>query len=297
MEFGRMHLSELDQIDYSLKDDPPETVEFLNGLQPTETKIYAGCAKWGMKEWVGKVYPPDSKEDEFLELYTRYFNSLELNSTFYNIQRKNIENWASRVAGADIKLCPKFNRKISHAKNFEEEKARIMYFAEAMQLFGNNLGVCFLQFPDYFARKRLGDLENLLKIIPSDLPVNVELRNKGWFSENGEDGEDVFSLLQSLNKGTVITDTAGRRDCLHMRITSPHVIIRFAGNNMHPTDFTRIDHWAEKIKKWYGYGKLSSIYFFVHHDDEAFSPYTAKYAIDRINTECGLRLKSPPASV
>ena len=59
----------------------------------------------------------------------------------------------------------------------------------------------------------------------------------------------LFSpILERLKKGTVITDTAGRRDCLHMKLTSADIFIRFVGNSLHESDYQRIDDWVEASK-------------------------------------------------
>ena len=52
----------------------------------------------------------------------------------------------------------------------------------------------------------------------------------------------------------MITDTAGRRDCAHMHLTIPKAFIRYVGNSLHPTDYTRIDVWVERMKYWLDHG-------------------------------------------
>jgi hypothetical protein len=45
-----------------------------------------------------------------------------------------------------------------------------------------------------------------------------------------------------------MSDTYGRRDCVHMELTTPEATIRFAGNNLAPSDYTRLDAWVERLK-------------------------------------------------
>jgi len=104
--------------------------------------------------------------------------------------------------------------------------------------------------------------------------------------------KDLLSYLRDNNMGAVITDTAGRRDCAHMYLTIPKAFIRFVGNSLHPTDFTRIDDWVKRLKYWLNNG-LKELFFFVHMHDEATSPELALYLVDRINKECNLELKKP----
>ena len=77
-----------------------------------------------------------------------------------------------------------------------------------------------------------------------------------------------------------------------MKLTTPLAFIRFVGNNMHPTDFTRIDSWVERIKTWIDKG-LKEIYFFIHNHEELNSPELCKYAIEQFNKRCNTKLKVP----
>src|SRR5204863_2327081 len=87
-------------------------------------------------------------------------------------------------------------------------------------------------------------------------------------------------------------DTASRRDCAHMYVTIPKTFIRYVGNSLHTTDFTRIDDWVNRIRDWLRSG-LGELYFFIHMHDEAMSPELAVYLIDKLNDVCGLQLQRP----
>jgi len=90
----------------------------------------------------------------------------------------------------------------------------------------------------------------------------------------------------------VITDTAGRRDCAHMNLTIPKAFIRYVGNSLHPTDYTRTDVWIDRMKYWLDKG-LEELYFFMHMHDEATSPELTVYLVDKMNVACGLNLIKP----
>ncbi len=92
--------------------------------------------------------------------------------------------------------------------------------------------------------------------------------------------------------GAVITDTAGRRDCAHMHLTIPKAFIRYVGNSLHASDYTRTDAWIERMQFWIANG-IKEIYFFMHMHDETYSPELTVYLIDKINTACGLELQKP----
>jgi uncharacterized protein YecE (DUF72 family) len=90
----------------------------------------------------------------------------------------------------------------------------------------------------------------------------------------------------------VITDTSGRRDCVHMEMTIPKTMIRFVGNGGHATDHTRIDAWIDRLEHWIANG-VEDIWFFVHQPHELRSPETAAYFTEKINARCGLKLVPP----
>ena len=102
----------------------------------------------------------------------------------------------------------------------------------------------------------------------------------------------MFAFLRDNNWGAVITDTAGRRDCAHMHLTIPKAFIRYVGNSLHPTDYTRTDAWVKRMKYWLDHG-LQELYFFMHMHDEATSPELTVYLVDKMNKECGLNLIKP----
>ena len=68
--------------------------------------------------------------------------------------------------------------------------------------------------------------------------------------------------------------------------------IRYVGNSLHPTDYTRIDDWVKRIKTWLENG-LKELYFFMHMHDEAKSPEMTVYLVDQLNSICGLNLQRP----
>ena len=81
MEFGKVPAEELDTIDFSLPKEPVTNKLILTGKKVKHPEIYIGCAKWGRKEWIGKIYPKGTKEINFLDHYVKHYNSIELNAT------------------------------------------------------------------------------------------------------------------------------------------------------------------------------------------------------------------------
>jgi uncharacterized protein YecE (DUF72 family) len=292
MEFGRVPEPELDHIDFSLPKEPAFNKQVLSGKKIKDPKVYLGCAKWGRTEWVGKIYPPKTKEKDFLEHYVKHYNSIELNATHYKIYGPaGIEKWAAKAAEMDFKFCPKMYQGVTHRGNLTGKDFITTEFLRGIVAFGEHLGPVFVQVSDTFSPKRKDELFSFLKSLPTDLQFFLEVRHPDWFAKK-EVMEETVEFLRSINMGFVITDTSGRRDCAHMHLTMPKTFIRYVGNSLHPTDFTRVDEWVERIKYWLGKG-MEELYFFMHMHDEATSPELTVYLVDKLNTACGLHLTKP----
>ena len=95
MKFGRVETELLDDLDLSLPPDHEGTESVLTGKRNGNPGVYVGCAKWGRDEWVGMIYPEGTKSTDFLKNYVEHFNAIELNSTYYNAKKTNIEKWAT----------------------------------------------------------------------------------------------------------------------------------------------------------------------------------------------------------
>ena len=292
MDFGRVPAEDLNRIDFSLPADPAFNKMVLKGKAVKKPKVYVGCAKWGRTEWVGKIYPPKTKEKDFLDHYVHHYNSIELNATHYKVYGEaGIKKWTAKAAGMDFKFCPKMYQGITHRGSLKGKNFITNEFFRGIVAFEEYLGPIFIQVSETFSPKRKDELFEFLKSMPADLQFFMEVRHPDWFRKP-EITEELFSKLKELNMGAVITDTAGRRDCAHMYLTLPKTFIRYVGNSLHGTDYTRIDDWVNRMKYWLGRG-VEELYFFMHMHDEATSPELTVYLVDKMNKELGLDLIKP----
>jgi uncharacterized protein YecE (DUF72 family) len=291
MKFGKVTEIDLSTVDFTLPPDPVATSALLQKQTPGNAEVFVGCAKWGRKDWVGRVYPAGTKEADFLKLYAEHFNSIELNATFYRIPTVNqTAGWASQV-GSGFKFSPKITDKISHLRRLKDVKDLTDRFLKGISGFKENLGPVFLMPHPGMGPKSFETIEAFIQSLPDDIELFVELRHPQWYSEQ-EVFDKVFSMLEQNNVGSIITDASGRRDCVHMRLTTPVGFIRFVGNGLHPSDYTRVDEWVQRIKIWMNSG-LQKLYFFMHQTEEIHSPPLCKYVIQQLNKHCGTSLKEP----
>jgi len=292
MEFGKVAPDDLSKINFKLPEDHTANASILEKAKGNEPlKIYVGCAKWGRPDWIGKIYPPKTKQADFLSHYARQFNSIELNATYYRMPTKSqIKSWKSKV-GEDFKFCPKFVDQITHIHRLKNTNQLVDEFLEAIFEFKENLGPIFLMPHPQMGAKSLEIQQAFIASLPRDLDLFVEQRHADWYS-NQEAFDQLFSVLESNHAGAVITDASGRRDCVHMRLSTPEVFIRFVGNGLHPTDYARIDDWVERLKQWKKQG-IQKVYFFMHQHEELHSPELCRYLIDKLNSRLNSNLKIP----
>lgn len=292
MDFGKVTSEELESVDFKLPPDRPETNRLLtaqkSGMQPN---VYVGCAKWGRKDWIGKIYPKGTKEGDFLSHYARHFNCIELNATFYRLPtRSQTAGWKNKV-GPDFQFCPKFSQGITHIRRLKEAGEITDRFLEGISGFEKNLGPVFLMPHPGMGPKTLETIQLFIESLPKDIRVFVELRHADWF-KNEEAFQKMFGIFENLRAGSVITDAAGRRDCVHMRLTTPEAFIRFVGNGLHPSDYTRVDDWVNRIHQWMQSG-INNVYFFMHQHEELHSPELSKYVIEQLNLKCATNIPVP----
>jgi uncharacterized protein YecE (DUF72 family) len=292
MDFGR--LPSIEGVSFALPPDPPQNARVLSGRRIPAPRIVVGCPSWNHPEWIGKVYRPGPKSREFLAEYAQQFSGIEVNATAYNMPaEQKIAQWRD-AAPPDFRYCIKLPQTITHygAPTKKLELAR--EFAQRIAPLGDQLGPPLLQFSERFGTKQLDDLDQFLRAYAGEVGPAVELRHPDFFVGAGLEWLD---RLAALGLPAVITDTAGRRDVVHMRLTAPRTFIRFTGNNLHPTDYSRIDAWAERIADWIEQG-LEEVYFFVHTSPKLNCPELANYASAAFARRVGIVLKqwTPPST-
>ncbi len=291
MDFGKLpHIS---GVDFKLPADMQGNVQLLQRTgfseKSAQTRIYVGAPVWSQKEWVGRIYPAGTRTKDYLKYYSQQFNTIELNMTHYRVpDEEMIRSWRT-MSEPGFKFCPKFPQTISHERMLQGTEAMTAAFCGAVMGLGDRLGTSFLQLPPQFSPAQLPLLGKFLETLPKGFKLAVEFRHPAWFSK-GVLRSDATRLLESFGVVALITDVAGRRDVLHMNLTAPAAMVRFVGNSLHPTDYSRIDAWIGRLNDWLSQG-IREIYFFIHEPDNAQAPELILYFIQEINTRCGLDLK------
>jgi uncharacterized protein YecE (DUF72 family) len=257
LDFGK--LPNIDNIDFKLPSDPDCTEKLLQSI-PGKGKLYFGVTAWSDKGYNGNLYPVTAKSREFLQLYARQYNTVELNATHYAIPNPDqLIKWRESVP-AEFAFCPKLPQLISHRNDFGLLSGALSRYIDAIRQSGESLGLQFLQLPPDFGPDKIGLLSKFCKEWPAQMPLAVEFRHPDWFKTS-----EVWELIHQHGIGTVITDVSGRRDVCHMALTAPYVIIRYVGNSLHVSDKQRMHDWINRINQW-TQSKIA-IYFMLHQPD------------------------------
>lgn len=286
MKFGSVTHPE--SIDFKLPKDHRDTVNVLSRVKDDSLpKIYVGCAKWNKADLKG-FYPKGTKDE--LEYYSRQFNSIELNATFYRIfSVEQFNKWYDKTPEG-FKFFPKIYQDISHWKRLNKVKEVVDDYLYNVSNLKDKLGTIFLQMHNNFSPKNFDRVVDFIENWPKEFPLAIEFRHTNWYNDEIVANE-LYNLLEKNNITNIIVDTAGRRDLMHMRLTTPKAFVRYVGAN-HQTDYTRLDDWIERIYQWSEQG-IKEIDFFIHQNIEKESPLLASYFIEQLNNTLGTQLKIP----
>ena len=285
MKFGQVENPE--EIDFTIPADHPDTARVLAKSKAKDLKVYVGCAKWNKADLKG-FYPKGTKDE--LGYYSTQFNCIELNATFYRLfPATQFEKWRETVPDG-FKFFPKLGQDISHWGRLKETDDLVNRFVENASNLQEKLGAPFLQMHNNFGPKDFDRVKEFVDNWKYDIPLAVEFRKTDWYNDPVVSNE-MYSLLENAGIMNVLVDTAGRRDLMHMRLTTPRAFVRWVGAN-HESDRTRLDEWVERIANWKDQG-LAELDFFVHQNIEKESPLLSAYFIEKLNKRIGSNMAVP----
>jgi uncharacterized protein YecE (DUF72 family) len=289
MDFGR--LPRVDDVDFTLPpDDPANTATFARLDRAGKPRVLLGAPQWGDDGYVGTIYPPGTPARDYLACYARQYPAVELNTTYYGVRPASLAQWRDSVP-EDFRFCPKLPGEITHERRLVGAEAETDRFLEQLEILGPTLGVPWALLPESLGPESAGDMVAFVRRWPLTVPLAVELRHAGWFRA-GAGRDSVWAAFAETGTIPVITDVAGRRDVLHQRITGPTVMLRFVGNRLHPTDFKRLDGWAERLARWLDRG-VRTAYVFLHQPEEHLNLDAAEHLGARLRERTGLDVQVP----
>lgn len=288
MKFGQVDNPE--SIDFAIPPDHPETAKALKAQAPQADilEVYVGCAKWNKAD-LKNFYPRGTKDE--LAYYSTQFNCIELNATFYRLfPSATFENWHAATP-ENFRFFPKLEQSISHFRRLNDVNEVVERNVANMSHLREKLKMPFLQMRDDFGPKDFDRVVTFAENWTYDVPLAMEFRHTDWYNDAAT-SSSLYSLLETHGITNVLVDTAGRRDLMHMRLTTPTAFIRWVGANEPESDRSRLDEWIGRISKWKKAG-LQRLFFFVHQNIEEESPALAAHFIERLNKKVGTSLPIP----
>lgn len=265
----------------------------LSQIPHMPDRIRLGCMGWNYDAWVGPFYPAVTRAPDFLAVYARAFDTVEVDSTFYAVPpAKTVRGWADRVP-PDFVFALKLPQEITHERRFRQATDVLAAFSDSARELGRGLGPILMQLGPDFAPNELPALAAFLRHLPRDLRFAVEFRHRGWIHDG------VLALLGEHNVALALTDARWipRKTMLALaeRPTADFAYIRWLGPNRDLVDYSRIQvDRTREIEAWviaiqHLAAKSQAIYGYVNNHFSGHAPATARDFQRRL----GLRTVEP----
>ena len=242
--------------------------------------IRIGTQGWNYDAWVGPFFPTGTRAADFLTMYARAFSTVEVDSTFYAIPpARTVRAWAERTP-PDFRFALKLPQEITHERRMRESEAVAMLFFDRARELGEKLGPILIQLGPDFGPAELPALAAFLPLVPDDLEVAVEFRQRGWIHEG------VLALLHEHGIALALSDGRWmpRRMVLGLleKPTADFLYLRWMGPDRTIVDYSRIQHdrtreleaWAAAIRALPD--RITRVYGYVNNHFAGHSPASAR---------------------
>ena len=266
--------------------------------------VRIGISGWRYKPWRGVFYPEGLAQRRELEFCGQHFSTVEINGSFYSLQRPEYYEAWYRDTPPEFLFAVKGSRYITHMLRLTRiERPLANFFASGILNLRGKLGPFLWQFPEMFRYKR-ERLEPFFEILPrttrealslarrrdarmigrsrlaidADRPLRhaVEIRHASFMND------DFLSLLRSQGIGLVVADTAGKWPKM-FDVTADFVYVRLHGDKaIYTSGYTSraLDQWAKRIRAWDRRG--ADVYLYFDNDVKVRAPYDAQMLMRKL---------------
>lgn len=200
-----------------------------------------GCSGWYYNEWKGLFYPEKLACAKYLAYYSQFFNTVEVNNTFYHLPSvKTVQAWYQN-APEEFKYTLKVNKYITHTKRLKQADEEIKKFYGLSDILKDKMGAFLFQFPQTFVfnDERLARL--LLALDPAFENV-IEFRHASWWTSK------VYEELGAIN--TTFCTVSGLDVPDDLIVLKERAYIRFHGDPHYSSPYSQEDLrlWKQKIQ-------------------------------------------------
>lgn len=248
------------------------------------TEISIGCQSWSYDDWVTRpdgetvFYPYGTRQSEMLPLYSRVFDTIEVDSTAYGVPRRStIAGWYEKTP-ENFRFSLKVPSLVTHELSLRPESYPVIdEFAEAASLLGKKLAMVLIQLPAAFEpnKENAGSLRDFAARLPKTVRFAVEFRHPGWFVDWTFDELASAGLSLALVEGKWVDNeamfaaAAAAGENAYIRIMGERDLAHF--DRVYRERRETLVQWAELI------GRLDSqkVYVYVDNYFEGHAPATA----------------------
>jgi len=213
-------------------------------------QYYVGCSGWSYSSWQGPFYPSIIENAGWLKYYSRVFDYVEIDSSFYNIPNIiTVNNWANRTP-QNFKFTAKFPRVITHEKRLKDVDKELDQFFESIGPLSRKTLALLIQLPPSMQIfEGLESLRELVRELDTGFRYAVEVRHPSWFQDlaynffanNGI--SMVWSQLAELKTPPVVTS-----DFLYLRLIGDRSIREKDFGRIQIDRVVDMQKWVDNVK-------------------------------------------------
>ncbi len=205
--------------------------------------VRIGTSGWVYTHWRGVFYPKELRQTQWFSFYSRDFDTVEINNSFYRLPSAEMFDAWRRQAPPGFLYAVKASRYLTHMKKLKDPEEPLQRFFGRADRLNNSLGPVLYQLPPRW-KVNLPRFEHFLSALPKGYQHVVEFRDASWLTE------DVFRLMEQYNVAHCIHDMEPLQ--IPVRVTAPPVYLRFHGDSKHSGNYDEktLAAWARRIADW-----------------------------------------------
>lgn len=262
--------------------------------------LLLGCPSWGNKDWIGSVFKKGLPQSQMLSQYSKVFNSVEGNTTFYATPNKDtVQRW-QQEADDRFQFTFKFPKSISHEAQLSHCDREVNQFLTALEPIHENIGQLWLQLPPNFTPTSAEKIFAFANTLPKEFTLCVEVRHQDFYDEGDNENTWVSRLaehqinwvhfdtkalfeLEEFKEGEIpevltpsIKDALRKKPNMPPRFTATgeHPFLRFIAHDDPHKCEARLKLVAGEVGKWIEQGRKP--YVMIHTPDCVKAPETAR---------------------
>ena len=213
--------------------------------------LYIGCSGWSYSSWEGPFYPSNIDNKLMLPFYSKIFNYVEIDSTFYNIpSQQMVKNWNKRTPN-NFRFTVKFPKIITHEKRFRDVEKELSQFYENIEPLKDKILALLIQLPpSYELKEGLDTFRNYDFFFDDTFRYAIEVRHSSWFNElaynmfRNSNISLVWSQMDVLQTPPVITT-----DFIYLRLIGDRSIQERNFGKLQRDRRLEMKGWADKISQ------------------------------------------------